>query len=72
MQFVDCKFPNSIKTYCYHWEGEAPLSVGEKVDVMTDRGELTVEVVSIRDEAPSFQTKPIIARVVPGEQEAQS
>lgn len=66
MQFVECKFPNSPKSYCYHWEGDPLLAVGEKVDVLTDRGELSVEVVGVRDEAPTFTTKPIIRRVVPG------
>lgn len=69
MQYVDCKFPNSAKSYCYHWEGAPPLSIGEKVDVMTDRGELTVEVVGLRDSAPPFPTKPIIGRIVPGGEE---
>lgn len=59
MQHVECKFPNSPKSYCYHWEGE-PLAIGDKVDVFTERGDLTVEVVGIRDEAPEFQTKPIV------------
>ncbi len=69
MQYVECKFPKSPRSYCYHWEGATPLAVGDKVDVMTDRGALTVEVVGIRDEKPPFDTKPIIAKIVPGKEE---
>lgn len=65
MQIVDCKFPGSEKRYCYHFElnGEAPLQAGDRVDVMTDTGEITVEVVGVRDEPPRFKTRGII-RVV--------
>ncbi len=65
MQYVECKFPNSPKSYCYHFdlEGEAPLAVGDKVDVFTDRGELTVEVVGLRSQKPPFPTKGIVAVV---------
>lgn len=67
MQYVECKFPNSKsdRSYCYHFDlpGEEPLQVGDKVDVLTDRGGLTVEVVGLREDTPSFPTKPI-ARVV--------
>lgn len=66
MKYVECKFPNSPKSYCYHWDGEEPLVIGEKVDVMTDRGELTVEVVGFRDEKPPFATKPILGKIQPG------
>lgn len=62
MQYVECKFPNSPKSYCYRWEGDPPLQIGEKVDVFTDRGELTVEVVGIREEPPTFATKAILRR----------
>lgn len=63
MQYVECKFPNSSKSYCYHWDG-APLAIGDKVDVMTDRGALSVEVVGFRAEKPPFATKPIMGKVV--------
>lgn len=65
MQYVECKFPNSPKSYCYHFDlpGQPPLQVGDRVDVFTDRGELTVEVVGIREEKPSFPTKGIVAVV---------
>lgn len=65
MQYVECKFPNSPKAYCYRWEGAAPLVIGDKVDVVTDRGELTVEVVGIRDTPPTFATKAILRKITP-------
>lgn len=63
-RFYECQFPNSSRLYCYHWDGE-PLAKGDKVDVMTDRGELTVAVVAEREQPPSFATKAIIGKVKP-------
>lgn len=62
MQYVECQFPKSAKSYCYHFdiEGEAPLAVGDKVDVFTDRGDITVDVVGLREDEPDFATKPIV------------
>lgn len=61
-QFVACKFcPEDTRYYTYVWDGD-PLNIGDQVKV-TDRsgdGWKRVHVVSISDDAPPFECKPIL------------
>lgn len=65
MQFVQIKFrPNDARTFTYTHDGE-PLAVGDKVDVETMRGEVTVPVVGVSSERPEsvpfdIDLKPIV------------
>lgn len=52
MQFVAIKFnPKHERTFVYTHVGE-PLAVGDRVDVETQRGEVTVLVVGVFTERP--------------------
>lgn len=69
MKFVACKFrPEDTRSYTYTWDGE-PLAPGDMVKVEDRSGDgwKRVHVVSISDEAPSFQCKPILGRYEPDE-----
>ena len=65
-QFVECTFdkqplPGS-RTYCYHWDGNPPLTEGEVVQVAHRSGTVVhVTVVAIVDQPP-FATKSVIDR----------
>jgi hypothetical protein len=63
MQYVMVKFQSWQRvTYTYHNAG-APVAVGDKLQVMTDRGEATVIVAGITDIPPGFATKPILGKL---------
>jgi hypothetical protein len=73
-QFVACKFqPADARQYTYVWDGE-PLAEGDQVKVADARsdGWKRVYVVSISDEAPPFECKPILGKVDPEGQETVS
>ncbi len=58
-QYVKIQFnPWDCRSYTYHHDGE-PIRAGDRVEVETDRGPQTVEVVGLADEKPPFATKPI-------------
>lgn len=60
-QFVAVKFQsNSMRRYTYHFEGEPKLAVGDKVDVETERGIITVEVTDVDLAEPDFATRPCV------------
>lgn len=62
-QFLKCQFnPWDRRSYTYQNDSDA-LAVGDRVIVMTDRGETEVTVVEICAEKPDFQCKPIIRKV---------
>lgn len=68
-QFVAVQFnPWDRRTYTYHFDGE-PLLSGEKVIVETKRGEAVVTVVAISDQQPNFETKPILRKAPPKEED---
>jgi len=61
-QFVACAFrPGDTRTYTYHFDGE-PLAKGDRVVVSGKRGPSIVHVVSISDQKPLFETKPLVDR----------
>lgn len=65
-QYVACKFrPDDRRTYTYHFDGE-PLVAGDEVKIAGrgDEGWQRVYVVSVTDEAPPFDTKPILEKIV--------
>lgn len=58
-QYVAVQFnPWDRRSYTYHNDGD-PVAIGDKVLVTTPRGQSTVEVVSLPEQVPSFETKPI-------------
>lgn len=64
-QFVVVRFrPEDTRTYTYHNDGE-PVAAGDmlKVDDARGGGWKRVECVSVTDEVPPFQTKPILGRL---------
>lgn len=62
-QYVEIRFkPEDQRGYSYHNDGE-PVAVGDKVRVDARGSEKIVEVVHLSDEAPPFETKPIIGKV---------
>lgn len=64
-QYVAVKFkPEDTRTYTYTWDGDA-LFPGDRVKVPDNRsdGWKRVTVVSVSDEAPPFNCKPILGRV---------
>lgn len=64
-QYVAVTFrPGDTRTYTYHFDGE-PLEKGDRVVVSGVRGPSTVTVVSVSDEKPAFETRPIIAKERP-------
>lgn len=62
-QFVACTFTDGGRPYTYHWDGDEPLAVGEKVAIDTKNGEATITVVQLVPEEPPYATKPIKGRV---------
>lgn len=64
-QYVACRFnPWDQRTYTYHNDGP-PVAVGDFAKV-TDRsgdGWKRVEVMKVTDEAPPFETKPILEKI---------
>lgn len=64
-RYVAVRFkPQDSRTYTYHFDGEQ-LGAGDQVVVSTNRGPATVTVVSVSDEKPSFETRPIIGKERP-------
>ncbi|WP_375249507.1 hypothetical protein [Sphingomonas sp.] len=66
-QYVAVKFRIAdSRTHTYVWDGE-PLAEGDQVKVADARsdGWKRVYVVSISDEAPPFECKPILGKVDP-------
>lgn len=63
-QFVACTFTDGGRPYTYHWDGDEPLLVGEKVSVETKNGEATITVSQIVTEEPPYATKPIKDRAL--------
>lgn len=71
MQFVACKFrPEDGRAYTYVWDGD-PLNIGDIVKVPDRSGDgwKRVHVVSISNDAPPFECKPILG-LAPQEDEA--
>ena len=69
-QFIACVFrPGDTRSYTYHNDGD-PVAVGDKVLVESprDEGKMTIEVVKIVPEKPSFPTKPIIGKAPAAEE----
>lgn len=59
-RFVAVRFQsNSMRRYTYRDENTPPLAVGDKGDVETDKGIVTVEVVAVELPEPAFATRPI-------------
>lgn len=70
-QFLKCQFNRwDSRSYTYENDGDA-LAEGDRVIVMTDRGETEVTVVEICAEKPDFQCKPIIRKVEDEQTEGQ-
>lgn len=68
-QFVACAFrPGDVRTYTYHNDG-APVAVGDRVIVETNRGTQTVTVESLPTQAPTFPTKPVLGLAPPPDEE---
>lgn len=68
-QFAACRFRSTdTRTFTYHNDAE-PLAPGDFVEVDARGSVKTVEVVSITDLAPEFETKPVIRKV---EQDAEA
>lgn len=66
-QFIACKFRSSdTRTYTYHNDGD-PVAVGDQVKVADRSGDgwKRIEVAQIVDDAPSFETKPILGLAEP-------
>lgn len=66
MQFVMIRFkPNQAKLFTYHNDTGVKAVPGDRVDVDTDRGWVTVDVVEVSDTRPTtlpdhIKTKPIL------------
>lgn len=59
-QFIACAFrKGDTRTYTYHNDRD-PVAVGDEVIVTTARGPSKVFVSALIDEAPKFETKPIV------------
>ena len=66
-QYVAVKFNDwDRRSYTYHHDGD-PLSIGDRVTVMTADGTSTVTVDAIVHAKPSFATKPIHGVVAVGQ-----
>jgi hypothetical protein len=63
-QYISCQFAGSKRHYTYH-NDRAPVEVGDRVVVSTDRGPATVTVVDIWPDQPNFATKPIVGKESP-------
>lgn len=64
--FVAVRFnPWDRKTFTYHFDGETPPKPGDAVRVDARGEEKVVEVVSVSQHAPRFETKPIIGPWTP-------
>lgn len=64
-QYVAIRFGGrSQRTYTYHNDGP-PVAPGDQVRVDGRDGWQWVEVVSVSDEAPEFETKPILQQENP-------
>lgn len=61
-QFVNVEFKRGSRAYSYHNDGE-PVAVGDRV-LIAGRSGVTQSalVVSVADEVPAFETKPIICK----------
>ena len=59
-QFVEVKFkPWQSRSYTYHNDGE-PVNVGSQVRVDSRDGWVALEVLSVTDVVPPYETKPIL------------
>lgn len=68
-QYIACRFPNQTRVYTYHNDGD-PVAVGDKVIVESRTGRAFVEVVSLSDDKPPFETKEILGLAPPREEPA--
>lgn len=64
-QYIAIKFKPDGRPYTYHWDGPDPIKVGDRVEVVSfvSKTAVAVEVVGVSEEAPKFQTKPVVRRV---------
>jgi hypothetical protein len=58
-QFVSVEFKRGGRAYSYHNDGPAVVA-GDRVVVPSRFGPQAVSVVGVSDEAPPFETKPIV------------
>lgn len=67
MIFVQVQFnPWDRRSYTYHYDGDAPLAAGSRVEVDTPKeGLKTVEVCGVHNETPAYETKSIVRVVSP-------
>lgn len=63
-QYIACQFGQSDRAYTYHNDGE-PLAIGDRVVVQNRSGESTLTVVVIHEDAPPFDTKPVLRKAEP-------
>ncbi len=66
LQYVRCTFTPGGRAYIYHWDGE-PVKVGDQVEAVTRDGKVTLAVVGVSEDSPSFATKPILGLAPPKE-----
>ena len=59
-RYYACAFPNSDRTYTYHYDGEE-LAAEDRVEVETNHGKTVLEVRR-NVPKPSFPTKAIIGK----------
>ncbi|CDO37623.1 hypothetical protein [Novosphingobium sp. KN65.2] len=65
-QYVACKFRASdTRSYTYHYDGDDTLVPGDEVKVEDNRsdGWKRVYVCDVNDDAPPFDTKPILGKI---------
>ena len=61
-QYLACVFkPDASARYSYHNDHD-PVEVGDRVIVSGKFGPATVIVLEILEEAPPFETKPIVGK----------
>ncbi|HRE44839.1 MAG TPA: hypothetical protein PKY87_12845 [Terricaulis sp.] len=74
MVYVQITFnPWDQRSYTYSYDGDAPLAVGDRVEVETKRGHAAVEVVGVIAERPAsipahVEIKPISRVILSGDQ----